>query len=189
MQRVCGQSSQRHARKAATRSPAWHRGESVPDGLCLWRKAVFVWAHLNATRQGHAARSSQPSAEPRSRPAHYHPVHLRPSYVPPPVPQSFAPRPSPPHTRSLKAHAYTTLVTKLDSLLQLNMENGASSDPPSPKSAPCLPCPEQQRSQEDSAPETRQHQTRHPAGSAPWLEQLAAVMVLQLAPADLGQLN
>lgn len=35
---------------------------SLTDGLCMWRKAVFVWAHLNATRQGHAARSPQLAA-------------------------------------------------------------------------------------------------------------------------------
>lgn len=132
--------------------------------LSLWRKAVFVWAHLNATRQGHAARSSQLAAHSRAAVQTSPPS---PSYTPPPpVPQSFTPLPSH-HTRSLGAHANTTLVTNLDSLLQLNMGNGASSDPPSPKFAPCPPCPERQRSLEDSAPETRQRRTRHPAGSAP----------------------
>lgn len=117
------------------------------------------------------ARGTQPAALSRAAvqtsPLSPHASQILIIYAPPPVPQSSAPRPSPPHTRSLGAHAYTTLGTKLDFLLQLNMGNGASSDPPSPKSAPCLPCPEQQRSQEDSAPETHQRQTRHHVGSAP----------------------
>lgn len=37
---------------------------SLTGGLCLWRKAV--WAHLNATRQGHAARSPQLAALSRA---------------------------------------------------------------------------------------------------------------------------
>lgn len=80
-------------------------------------------------------------------------------YTPPTVPQYYLSHLDLHyHARSLEAHVYTTLI-KLDSLLQLNKGTGAGSDPPNPKSAPCLPCPEQQRSQEDSAPETRQHRT------------------------------